>query len=139
MGEMHLGQQLPNQDRNSQGERKRERILIDQANMLVRRYLCTVFFGRRLRLCVSRWSALFGARKQFELYDPCSISRCEVWVWPMHFSRHSEYATENSLRLNMQRGAFRVFFLIPKSSETHFGDDVKYHGIQVQSKRSLTK
>ena len=59
----------------SQGERKRERILIDQANMLVRRYLCTVFFGRRLRLCVSRWSAFFGTRKQFELYEPCSISR----------------------------------------------------------------
>ena len=62
-------------------------------------------------------------------------------MWPMHFrhSEYSEYATENSLRLNMQWGAFRVFFLIPKSSETHFGDDVKYDGIQVQSKRSLTK
>ena len=62
-------------------------------------------------------------------------------MWPMHFrhSEYSEYATENSLRLNMQWGAFRVFFLIPKGSETHFGDDVKYDGIQVQSKRSLTK
>jgi len=34
----------------SQGERKRERILIDQANMLVRRYLCTVFFWAEIEI-----------------------------------------------------------------------------------------